>query len=305
MRQIDVPQRSTAAKRPHTRFFKKSDQSHAPTNLCHARLRGSNSCSHAMSHTPFAAFSALATMPRQSQLCPRALLSNQKMGLRYGRPLPKSGADGTLVEASPAINLKYYGHAVEHSLSFGRNGSASSGGFVLLAKVRPLQFGRTEAPSTPPLPRSLQPDARKRVRRIAGRSIGCGLLGLTGPLMLLVVIALKFESHSAALERQNCIAAGGRRFQMLKFRTCRDPDTAASGWGTIQQRLKVPPPDMHRSTADAHQCAARRRKHDRPKPTVAILSQLRVFGAHRPGRSPAAAWIPNTLRKCTRSDTHA
>jgi len=87
------------------------------------------------------------------------------MGLRYGRPLPKSGADGTLVEASPAINLKYYGHAVEHSLSFGRNGSASSGGFVLLAKVRPLQFGRTEAPSTPPLPRSLQPDARKRVRR--------------------------------------------------------------------------------------------------------------------------------------------
>ena len=42
--------------------------------------------------------------------------------------------------------------------------------------------------------------------------------------MLLVVIALKFESHSAALERQNCIAAGGRRFQMLKFRTGRDPD---------------------------------------------------------------------------------
>jgi hypothetical protein len=69
--------------------------------------------------------------------------------------------------------------------------------------------------------------------------------------------------------------------------------------------LKVPPPDMHRSTADAHQCAARRHKHDRPKPTVAILSQLRVFGAHRPGRSPAAAWIPNTLMKCTRSDTHA
>ena len=82
LRQIDVPQRSTAAKRPHTRFFKKSDQSHAPTNRCHARLRGSNSCSHAMSHTPFAACSALATMPRQSQLCPRALLSNQKMGLR-------------------------------------------------------------------------------------------------------------------------------------------------------------------------------------------------------------------------------
>jgi lipopolysaccharide/colanic/teichoic acid biosynthesis glycosyltransferase len=42
--------------------------------------------------------------------------------------------------------------------------------------------------------------------------------------MLLVVIALKIESHSAVFERQNCIAAGGRRFQMLKFRTRRDPE---------------------------------------------------------------------------------
>ena len=69
-------------------------------------------------------------------------------------------------------------------------------------------------------------DARDRVRRIADLFIGCGLLGLTAPLMLLVVIALKFESHGAVLERQNCIAAGGRRFQMLRFRTRRDPDRA-------------------------------------------------------------------------------
>ena len=47
--------------------------------------------------------------------------------------------------------------------------------------------------------------------------------------MLLVVIALKFESHSAVLERQNCIAAGGRWFQVLKFRTRRDPDRAPPG----------------------------------------------------------------------------
>jgi lipopolysaccharide/colanic/teichoic acid biosynthesis glycosyltransferase len=72
-------------------------------------------------------------------------------------------------------------------------------------------------------------DARDRVRRIADLFIGFGLLGLTGPLMLLVVIALRSESHSAVFERQNCIAAGGRRFQMLKFRTRRDPDRAPPG----------------------------------------------------------------------------
>jgi len=77
------------------------------------------------------------------------------------------------------------------------------------------------------------------VRRIADLFIGCALLGLTGPLMLLVVIALKFESHSAVLERQNCIAAGGRRFQMLKFRTRRDPDTAPSGLGDHSTALGV------------------------------------------------------------------
>ena len=82
-------------------------------------------------------------------------------------------------------------------------------------------------------------DACNRVRRIADLFIGCGLLGLTGPLMLLVVIALKFESHSAVLERQNCIAAGGRRFQMLKFRTRRDPDTAPSGLGDHSTALGV------------------------------------------------------------------
>ena len=122
-------------------------------------------------------------------------------------------------------------------------------------------------------------DVRDRGRRIADLFIGCALLGLTGPLMLLVVIALKFESHSAVLERQNCIAAGGRRFQMLKFRTRRDPDRTLPGLrGQFDSTWRVRPPDAHRSTADAHQCAARRRKHDRPRPTVAILSRLRVFG---------------------------
>ena len=82
-------------------------------------------------------------------------------------------------------------------------------------------------------------DARDRGRRLADLFIGCGLLGLTAPLMLLVVIALKFESPGPVFERQNCIAAGGRRFQMLKFRTRRDPDTAPSGLGDHSTALGV------------------------------------------------------------------
>jgi undecaprenyl-phosphate glucose phosphotransferase len=82
-------------------------------------------------------------------------------------------------------------------------------------------------------------DARDQVMRIADLFIGCGLLGLTGPLMLLVVVALKFESHSAVFERQNCIAAGGRRFQMLKFRTRRDPGRAPPGWRDNSTALGV------------------------------------------------------------------
>jgi lipopolysaccharide/colanic/teichoic acid biosynthesis glycosyltransferase len=110
---------------------------------------------------------------------------------------------------------------------------------VLLAKVQ--RYGSTI--------RELRAHHRSRIhlnlhvrdwgRRITDLFIGCGLLGLTAPLMLLVVIALKFESHSAIFERENCIAAGGRRFQMLKFRTRRDPDRAPRDLGDNSTALGV------------------------------------------------------------------
>src|SRR5947207_9854195 len=61
-----------------------------------------------MSHTPFAACSALATMARRDRSC--------------AREHPEQ-PEAPSVEASPAINLKCYGHAVEGFLRFGRNGS--------------------------------------------------------------------------------------------------------------------------------------------------------------------------------------
>src|SRR5438552_5304674 len=134
-------------------------------------------------------------------------------------------------------------------LDLGETDPASSRWFGVPSESAALQFGRTDAPSTPPLrcpiqPRRLQPGEAHRPICLSGADYW----GSQGPLMLLVVIALKLESHSAVFERQNCIAAGGRRFQMLKFRTRRDPDTAPSG---LDSARRVPPPDTHRSTADA------------------------------------------------------
>ena len=129
-------------------------------------------------------------------------------------------------------------------------------------------------------------DACNRVRRIADLFIGCGLLGLTGPLMLLVVIALKFESHSAVLERQNCIAAGGRRFQMLKFRTRRDPDTAPSGLGDHSTALGV---FLRLTHIEALPMLINVLRGDvsmiNPNRRSPILSRLMVFGVRQEGPS--------------------
>jgi lipopolysaccharide/colanic/teichoic acid biosynthesis glycosyltransferase len=45
------------------------------------------------------------------------------------------------------------------------------------------------------------------------------LLAITAPLMLLAALAIKCESPGPMLEKQPCIGAGGRRFELLNFRT--------------------------------------------------------------------------------------
>ena len=57
------------------------------------------------------------------------------------------------------------------------------------------------------------------MRRLGDIVIACLLLAITGPLMVLVALAIKLESAGPALDRRTCIACGGRRFQMLNFRT--------------------------------------------------------------------------------------
>ena len=70
-----------------------------------------------------------------------------------------------------------------------------------------------------------------QVRRLADVLIAGVLLALTAPLFLLVALAIKWEGPGPILERQRCIAPGGRRFEMLKFRTMvPDPDDAMPIW---------------------------------------------------------------------------
>src|SRR2546423_13795983 len=57
------------------------------------------------------------------------------------------------------------------------------------------------------------------MRRLADVLIACVLLAITSALMITVAIAIKWEGPGPVLDRQTCVGRGGRRFQMLKFRT--------------------------------------------------------------------------------------
>ena len=74
--------------------------------------------------------------------------------------------------------------------------------------------------------------AADRMMRLGDFLIAFVLLAITLPLMVIVVLAIKLESPGPVLDRQTCIGRGGRRFEMLKFRTAvRDPYRPASPWG--------------------------------------------------------------------------
>jgi lipopolysaccharide/colanic/teichoic acid biosynthesis glycosyltransferase len=84
----------------------------------------------------------------------------------------------------------------------------------------------------PPLSRDvLEQGARDQMRRLGDVAIACILLAITLPLMIIVALAIKWESPGPVLDRQTCIGRGGRRFQMLKFRTAvHDPEHATPAW---------------------------------------------------------------------------
>jgi lipopolysaccharide/colanic/teichoic acid biosynthesis glycosyltransferase len=68
-----------------------------------------------------------------------------------------------------------------------------------------------------------------RMRRIADVLIASGLLAIMLPLLLLIALLIKCESAGPIFETKSCIGRGGRRFQILRFRTTRDAqdDTAS------------------------------------------------------------------------------
>jgi lipopolysaccharide/colanic/teichoic acid biosynthesis glycosyltransferase len=69
------------------------------------------------------------------------------------------------------------------------------------------------------------------MRRLGDLLLACFLLAITLPLLIVVALAIKCESQGPVFDRQTCIARGGRRFHMLKFRTSAcDPQHARPAW---------------------------------------------------------------------------
>jgi exopolysaccharide biosynthesis polyprenyl glycosylphosphotransferase len=67
---------------------------------------------------------------------------------------------------------------------------------------------------------SLPLDRSQRIaKRLADLGVAILLLVLTAPLMLLVAIAIRYDSPGAILYRQERVGYRGRRFQVLKFRS--------------------------------------------------------------------------------------
>ena len=76
------------------------------------------------------------------------------------------------------------------------------------------------------------------MRRLADFVIACVLLAITGPLIVLVTLAIKLEGVGPVLDRQSCIGCNGRRFQILKFRTVvHDPEHATPTWAQRTTQL--------------------------------------------------------------------
>ena len=73
--------------------------------------------------------------------------------------------------------------------------------------------------------------AKDQMRRLTDLVIAGVVLVVTSPLMLFVALAIRREGPGSIFERQTCIGRGGRRFQMLKFRTMvPDPEHTKPVW---------------------------------------------------------------------------
>jgi len=63
------------------------------------------------------------------------------------------------------------------------------------------------------------------MRRLADVVLGCAILAVVAPLMIVIPLFIKLESRGPVFEKYACIGRGRRRFQILKFRTLiHDPE---------------------------------------------------------------------------------
>jgi lipopolysaccharide/colanic/teichoic acid biosynthesis glycosyltransferase len=77
--------------------------------------------------------------------------------------------------------------------------------------------------------------AADQMRRLGDLVIACILLALTLPLMLIVALAIKWQSPGPALESRERIGQDGRRSRKLSFRTTvQKPGQLRSAWQKTQ-----------------------------------------------------------------------
>jgi lipopolysaccharide/colanic/teichoic acid biosynthesis glycosyltransferase len=73
--------------------------------------------------------------------------------------------------------------------------------------------------------------ASRQIGPVLDAIIAAILLAVTAPLILFIALAISAESSGPILVSETCIGLGGRRFQMLKFRTTlHDPDQTMPVW---------------------------------------------------------------------------
>ena len=129
------------------------------------------------------------------------------------------------------LNHKAYGRLASPSIAFERNPLESL--VIINAPNKSLAYGSEmrSLRSSQLFRRAHGYAALEHMRRLVDLLIAGFLLAMTGPLMLFVALAIKFEGPGPIFERQVCIGRGGRRFQMLKFRTIiPDPEHTLPIW---------------------------------------------------------------------------
>ena len=78
----------------------------------------------------------------------------------------------------------------------------------------------------------------ERMARLGEIVIACIIVAISLALMIIVGLAIKLESPGPVLDGETTIGIGGRRFQMLKFRTtARGPQQGAAPWTQTPTRV--------------------------------------------------------------------